>query len=45
MIIAKCFNSMKGSNNYNSRCDFNNDGAINMTDIMQLAVYFNKKVK
>ena len=45
MIIAKCYNSVKGSNNYNSRYDFNNDGAINMTDIMQLALYFNKKVK
>ncbi|HOV25470.1 MAG TPA: glycoside hydrolase family 44 protein [Pseudobacteroides sp.] len=39
--LAKCFNSTKGSLDFNSYCDFNLDDAINMSDVVIIAKHFN----
>jgi len=42
MEIAKCFNSIKGSENFNENCDFNLDDSINMSDVVTVAKHFNE---
>ncbi len=44
MIMAACFNTVKGSERFVAEYDLNNDGAINMTDIMIVAAKFNTVV-
>ncbi|MDP4181064.1 MAG: glycoside hydrolase family 44 protein [Bacillota bacterium] len=39
--IAKCFNSIKGSELFNANCDFNLDDSINMSDVIAVAKHFN----
>ncbi len=40
VLIAKCFNTTAGQNNFNRNCDLNLDGVINMTDVMCVAKRF-----
>jgi exopolysaccharide biosynthesis protein len=44
MILADVFNSAIGSSRYTSSYDLNDDGAINMSDVMIVAGNFNKTV-
>jgi Ca2+-binding EF-hand superfamily protein len=41
MIVAGCFNSVRGDSKYVEAYDFNKDGAVNLSDIMLIASKFN----
>ncbi len=41
MLIATTFNSLRGDGRYVEAFDLNSDGAINMSDVMMIAIKFN----
>jgi arabinoxylan arabinofuranohydrolase len=45
MLLASCFNTVKGSPKYKQEYDLNGDGAISMSDVMIIAANFNKVLK
>ena len=37
-----CFGSVRGDAKYNAKCDFNNDGTVNINDLLKLRVGYKK---
>jgi len=42
IVLAKSFNSISGDLKYSQSIDLNRDGAINMSDVLIVAMNFNK---
>ena len=45
IIMAMAFNTTSKDPNFNERCDLTNDGAVNMSDVMALAMMFGYSYK
>ena len=43
--MAKVFGLSNGDSGFDNKCDLNNDGVINMSDIVKLALRFGVVIK
>jgi endo-1,4-beta-xylanase len=44
ILLATAFGATRGTEKYNAAYDLNNDGAINMADVLIIAENFNKTI-